>query len=288
MNSRRHFSFVFFGTPHMSVYVLEELQKEGLIPSLIVSAPAQKAGRGLHLTNPPVAEWALAHDIPLIQPENLRDPSAFPELWNTPWEVGMVCAYGFLIPQNLLSLPQHGMLNIHPSLLPLLRGSSPVRSALRENLPEAVGASVILLDEKMDHGPLLGQARVELPEWPLLGSQLDEILFREGGRLLTEILPLWCTNKITPEPQDHDKATFTKKFTKEDGLISLNDDAFKNWCTYCAMDGWPGTYFFQEAQGKKVRIKITDASFTNGIFTIHRVIPEGKKEQEWRGDSSLH
>ncbi len=279
---QKKLSVIFFGTPALALPVLEALQGTPYEPSLIVSAPARPAGRKLTLTQPPVAEWAEKNTLALFQPETLKTPEEVPEIANTEWDVAIVVAYGLIIPSWLLSLPKHGTINIHPSLLPFLRGPSPIRSALLLNLPEAVGVSVMLLDEKVDHGPLLGQARVELPVWPLPGNTLDKILFKEGAELLLEVLPLWCAGTLTPETQDHTKATYSKKFTKEDGLLDLQGDAFKNYCTYCALEGWPGTYFFTEKEGKRVRMKIVQARYEQNTFVIERVIPEGGKEMEWK------
>jgi methionyl-tRNA formyltransferase len=182
---------------------------------------------------------------------------------------------------RVLDLPHHGTLNVHPSLLPLLRGPSPVRTAIREDLRDAVGVSIIKLDAEVDHGPLVAQARVELPEWPVVGRVLDELLFREGGRLLAEVIPLWMKGEIPPEEQDHSKATFTKKFAREDGELSLTDDGYANYLKYCAMDGWPGTYFFVDKQGVRIRVKINTAVYENGAFIVRTVTPEGKKEMPY-------
>ncbi|MBP9759753.1 MAG: methionyl-tRNA formyltransferase [Candidatus Pacebacteria bacterium] len=273
-------SIVFFGTPHLAVWVLEELEAEGIIPSLIVTAPDRPAGRKLVLTPPAVKLWADEHDIPVLQVESLKDRSAVPELVNSEWDLFVVAAYNIILPEWILTLPHKGVLNVHPSLLPRLRGSSPIRSAILRDERDAVGVSIMLLDEQVDHGPLLAQARVELPEWPVHGSVLDELLFREGGRLLVEVLPLWLQGTLTPEAQDHTQATYTKKFIKTDGEIDLAGDAYQNYLKYCAMDGWPGVYMFTDTS-KKVRLKVTDAVYENGTFRVLRVIPEGKREIDY-------
>jgi methionyl-tRNA formyltransferase len=270
--------FAFFGTPHLAVYALEEMETAGILPSVVVCAPDRPAGRKLQLTPPPVKVWAQERDIPVLQPETLKNPEAAPELFNTEWDVCMVAAYNIIIPEKLLYLPRRNTLNIHPSLLPKLRGPSPIRSAIAEDVPEAVGVSIIELDKKVDHGPIVAQARVELPEWPVPGNTLDELLFREGGRLMAEVLPLWMQGEITPEPQDDTQATHTKKFEKADGEIDVTGDAAHNYRTYCAMDGWPGTFFFDK-NGK--RVKITLAHMENEQFIINTVVPEGKKEMSW-------
>jgi methionyl-tRNA formyltransferase len=137
------------------------------------------------------------------------------------------------------------------------------------------------LDEEMDHGPLVAQATLELPEWPVPGGELDELLFREGGKLLAEVVPLWMQGEITPEEQLHDDATYTDKLVKADGELDLQADSYQNYLKYCAYDGWPGTFFFVERDGKQVRVKVTDAELVAGEFRILKVIPEGKKEMDY-------
>jgi len=273
-----HPRIAFFGTPHLAVYVLEELADAGYTPSLVVCAPDKPAGRKLQLTPPPVRVWAEEHDVPVMQPASLRERSHAPLLANTEWDLFIVAAYNIILPEWVLSLPKHSVLNVHPSLLPKYRGASPIRSAILDDAQDAVGVSILELDRHVDHGPIVAQARIDLPEWPVRGTTLDELLFREGGRLLAEVVPLWCTHSITPEPQEHELATFSRKFAKADGEIDLTGDAYKNYCTYCAMDGWPGTFFFVERGGSRTRVKITDAVYENGTFVPRMVIPEGKRE----------
>ncbi len=276
--------FVFFGTPNIAVYVLEELEKAGYRPSLVVTAPDKPRGRKLQLTPPEVKVWAEERSIPVLQPEKI-DETFLKELERqapqTGWDTFIVAAYGSLLPKKLLDMPAHSVVNVHPSLLPRLRGPNPIRGAIIEDEKE-VGVSIMLLDEKIDHGPLLAQEKIDLkslPEfekdgWPPHGRVLDECLARAGGVLLAHILPGWISGNITPQEQDHDSATFTHKVTKEDGLLDLNDDPYKNLLKIRAYEGWPGTHFFKDEK----RVKIVDAEMRDGKLRILRVIPEGKKE----------
>jgi methionyl-tRNA formyltransferase len=268
----------FFGTPHLAVYVLEELYAEGVVPTLVVTSEDKPAGRKLALTPSPVKVWAEENGVEVLQTSTLKKEENIELLVNSEWDLFIVAAYNYMLPQRLLELPSFGVLNVHPSLLPKLRGPSPVRSAIRNNERDFVGVSIIQLDEEMDHGPLVAQANLELPVWPERGTVLDEILFREGGRLLVEVIPRWLKNEITPEKQDHTQATYSKKFLKSDGEIQLSDDGYANYVKYCAHDGWPGTFFFANCGGQTKRIKITDACFKDGDFIITKVVPEGKGE----------
>ncbi|OGG47002.1 methionyl-tRNA formyltransferase [Candidatus Kaiserbacteria bacterium RIFCSPHIGHO2_01_FULL_49_13] len=278
MPSTSKIPFVFFGTPHFAVFVLEELDAAGFKPSLIVTAPDKPQGRKLVITPPPVKRWAIERNISILQPEKL-DSSFLYKLRTTDYGLFTVAAYGKILPKALLDIPKHGVLNVHPSLLPRLRGASPVRSAILED-ERATGVSIMLMDEKMDHGPIVAQATIELEpsEWPPKARIFEELMAREGGKLLAEVMPEWIAGNITPEPQDDSKATFCKKITKEDGLIDLSGDPYKNFLKIRGYDGWPGAYFFAERSNKKIRVKINDAEFSNGRLTLKRVTPEGKKE----------
>jgi methionyl-tRNA formyltransferase len=292
----KHANIAFFGTPDLAVYVLEELEHAGILPGVVVTPPDKPAGRNLVLTPPAVKVWAESRDIPVLQPESLKDKDSMPEFTNTDWDLFIVAAYNYILPSWILSLPKHQVLNVHPSLLPKLRGPSPIRSALLLDQQDAVGVSIITLDTQVDHGPLVAQATVELPVWPVRGHILDELLFREGGKLLSEVIPLWLKGEITPDIQNHTEATFTKKFEKGDGEIDLSGDPHQNYLRFCAVDGWPGAFFFlQDSRDpeKRIRVKITDATVIDGVFKIISVIPEGKREMPWdvylqsRGDSAI-
>ena len=274
--------FVFFGTPQFAVFVLEEFLSAGLLPSLIVTMPDQRAGRGMKLSSLPVTVWAKEQGIPVLQPEEL-DSAFLNTLQEKQWDVFVVAAYGKILPKELLGIPKHGVLNVHPSLLPKLRGASPVRSAILENVPET-GVTIMPMDEKMAPGPTAPRAKnaIALVDWPPRASFLEEMLAREGGKLLADILPDWTAGKIIPEPQDDRKATFCKKIKKEDGLIDLSADPYQNFLKISAFDGWPGTFFFSKRHGKDIRVKITDAGFKDGKLLIKKVIPEGKREMNYR------
>ncbi len=268
----------FFGTPALSVFVLDELKECSIVPSLIVTSPDRPVGRKLQLTPSPVKVWAESEGVPVIATDSLKDTDACDVLYNSEWDIFIVAAYNIFLPKVLLELPRYGVLNVHPSLLPKLRGPSPIRSAIRADDKNAVGVSIITLDEEMDHGPLVAQANLDLPEWPVRGKVLDEILFREGGRLLTEVIPLYVKGEIPLEEQDHSKATYSSRIVKGDGELLETDTEYEKYLKFCAYDGWPGVFFFHTQKGTAQRIKVTDATYEGGVFSPLRVVPEGKKE----------
>lgn len=275
--------FAFFGSPQIAVWVLEELEKSGLLPTLVVTNPDAPQGRKMIFTETPVAEWATSRKIRTLKPTTLRDSSIEEELKRGACDLFVVAAYGKIIPENILNIPKYKTINMHPSMLPKLRGASPIRSAILEDM-NPTGISIMILTAGMDEGPLLAQEEILIPKeaWPIRGNELDELLAQRGGELLTKTIPEWILGNITPEEQVHADATYSTKITKEMGLIDLTDDPYQNLLKIRAFDGWPGTYFFTEKTGKPVRIKIIDAHLADdGTLQITRIIPEGKKEMSF-------
>lgn len=299
--------FAFFGTSHIAVFVLEELRNARLMPSLIITPHDKPKGRGLALQPSPIKVWAQNNNVEVLQPERLD--SEFSELLRTAYyellTVFVVVDYGKILPKEVLAIPQRGVLNVHPSLLPRLRGPSPIRSAILNDEKET-GVSVILVDEETDHGPIVAQKRITVPNWshpPKPGkggpphlAELEEALMREGGKLLAQILQQWVAGKIDAHGQNHDIATYSEKIEKEDGLLNLSEDAYKNLLKIRAYEGWPGTYAYFERPStgsisslqagsgqdkKKIRVGILDAHIENSALVIDRVKPEGKKEMAY-------
>lgn len=267
----RNINFAFFGTSHIATMVLDELEKVGLLPALVVTLPPKKQGRGLQEVDTDVATWARQRNVPLAY--DWADFEKSPPTGG--WDVAIVVDYGKILPQSLLSIPKKGFLNMHPSLLPRLRGASPMRSAILNN-EQDTGVSVILIDEEMDHGPLVAQKKAQFPEWPLKNSELESILVPLGGMLLAQILREYVAGNIEPVEQNHDVATYSGKFTKEDGLLDLKGDVLENLRKIYAFEGWPGTYAFFERAGKKIRVAILDAHIEGKALVIDSVKPEGK------------
>jgi methionyl-tRNA formyltransferase len=274
--------FAFFGTPHFSVVVLDSLEAHGLLPALVVTAPDKPQGRGLEVTPSPAKAWALERGIDVLTPTTLKDEQFIAELANSDWELFVVAAYSKLIPKTILEMPKRGCLNVHPSLLPKFRGPSPALSAILAD-ERITGVSVMQMSEKMDEGPVVAQARIALEEeaWPPKGSEFEELLAQEGGNLLAETIPFYLKGQITPEPQNHSEATFSKKFSSTDAEIDLHGDAQAQLLKIRAFDKNPRAYYFAEKGEKKIRVIITDAEIVDGSLKLLTVIPEGKKEMPY-------
>lgn len=268
-------TIIFFGTDEFAVTVLDSLHEHNLIPSLIVTTPDTPQGRKLVITPPPVKKWADVHDIPAIQPKELNDKIVLQELSSKKADVFLVASYGKIIPKPILNILPHKTLNIHPSLLPLLRGPAPLETAILQE--EQTGVTIMELDEKMDQGPIVLQRTYD-GEWPTDYRALRDDLARMGAELFLEALE---TNPL-PQEQDHSKATYTEKVHKHDAEISLRDNPKENYRKILAYSAWPRAFYFEKHNNKQIRVVITEAHLENGELVIDRVIPEGKKEMNYK------
>lgn len=274
-------NIVFFGSSKFSVFCLDELKKQNTLPILIVTTPDKPKGRKLILTKTEVKLWAKENSIPCLSPEIL-DTDFIESLQKYQNSVFLVASYGKILPLEIINIPQFKTLNIHPSLLPKYRGASPLQSQILNNETD-VGVSLMLMDEKMDHGPIIDQKIISLPtensyiKWPKL-EEFKKLTAMTGIKIFLENLEPWTKNQITPVPQNHEQATFTKKIKKEDGLLDLQADAYTNFRRIQAYSMWPQAYFFIKHKGVSIRIIIKEAEFSNGELKILKVLPEGKKE----------
>ena len=233
----------FFGTPEFAVSALRALQAEGYDFSLVITQPDKPVGRKQDLTPSPVKVAAKKLGLKVAEgltAGELKDCSA---------EAGIVVAYGEIIPSGILNLFPKGCLNIHPSLLPKYRGPSPIQSAIFKG-DEKIGVSIIRLDKKLDHGPVVAVVEEEIRGMNC--QQLTEKLAESGARLLIDTLPDYLAGKIKPEDQDDSRATFTKLLKREDGRIDWQKPAEEVMRQIRAYFPWPGS--FTEFKGKQVKI----------------------------------
>lgn len=187
----------------------------------------------------------------------------------------VIASYGKILRQETLKRARLGVLNVHPSLLPKYRGPTPVPSAILAGEKET-GVTIMLTDELVDHGPILAQKKV------LIGPQetAEELLvqlFQEGARLLIEILPDWLSGKLTPVPQRHEDATYTKRFMRDDGKIdwSKPPDYIERFVR--AMTPWPSAWTVHEG----MRVKILKAHVEGNILIPDLVQPEGRTQMTY-------
>ncbi len=235
---------VFMGTPDFAVPILEALIGRYEIVG-VVTQPDRRARRGRRVEASPVKVVALAHDLPVLQPPNLRQPEVVTKLSALAPDVIVVAAYGQILPAEVLAIPPQGCLNVHASLLPKYRGAAPIAAAILAG-EEETGVTIMLMDEGMDTGPILSQAACSISPQDTRGS-LRAGLARLGADLLVDTLPRWLAagdmaNEIEPRPQDHSQATYCRTITKQDGLINWTQSAVEIWRRSRAYHPWPSTY----------------------------------------------
>ncbi len=236
------------GTPEFGAIILDKLIKGRYKPALVITAPDKPVGRGQEITPPAVKVVAEKHKIEIIQPEQIQ--SSKPNIQNLNPDLIVVAAFGQIIPKEILEMPKYGCLNVHPSLLPKYRGPSPIQAAIF-NGDKKTGITIMLIDEKMDHGPILNQRTIMIEE-DETAVTLHDRLADLGAGLLMETISRWTRNMIKPQAQDDSQATFTKVLTKIDGRINWQKSAQDLEREVRAFYFWPGSYTFWEKTGKSI------------------------------------
>jgi methionyl-tRNA formyltransferase len=242
---------VFFGTPEFAVPSLEALLGEGFDVVAVVTQPDKPQGRSRSTAVPPPVKTAAdAEDVPVLQPERPSDPAVVARLHALAPDVGVVVAYGHILKPDLLGLPRHGMINLHPSLLPELRGAAPVEWAILNGLKQT-GVTIMRMEEGLDSGPILLQIPHDIdPE--VTGGELSEHLSEMGAQALVEALALFDTNGLQPHPQEHGRATYAPKLTRETAHIRWADPAERVARLIRALDPRPGAW--TELDGREVKL----------------------------------
>lgn len=274
MENNPKIKYAFFGTPELTVTILDYLKENNYLPEVIITMPDRPMGRKMQITPPPAKIWGMENNIPVLQPEKLNT-EFLDKLRAFDFELSVVVAYGKIIPENVITLPKFGTVNIHYSLLPKYRGATPVESAILAGDNET-GVCIQQMKYELDSGPILAQEIVKINENETAEELLNK-LNETAKVMLVDLLPEILENKLEPKEQDHTEASFCKKIKKEDGELLESDSDEIRWRKYRAYFGWPGVFFFKDGK----RIKITKAHYENGQFVIERIIPEGKKEMDF-------
>lgn len=238
---------IFFGTPEIAAYALDEIIKKYNV-SAVITQPDKPVGRKKIMEAPPVKTIALQHNIPVFQPEKLL--SIQKNLKNFSADMGVVFAFSRIIPKEIIDIFPKGILNIHPSMLPQFRGPSPVQEAILHGLNET-GVSIIKLDEKMDHGPILVQKKITINSSHATAEILQQCAAL-GTKMLLNIIPKYVQNKIILQEQNHEKATYSHIITRENGLIDWKNDEKRIYLQFKAYNPWPGV--FTHIEGKRIKI----------------------------------
>lgn len=238
---------IFAGTTEFGIPTLEKLKKDYELV-LIITQPDKPAGRKKELTPPPIKVWAQKNNIPVIQPEKILD-SKF-QIQDSNPDLMIVAAYGQIIPREVLEIPKYKSINIHGSLLPKFRGASPIQAAILNQEPNT-GITLIQMDEKMDHGPILAKSEINLDgteTYPGLYRKLSEL----AADLIVKTLPSWFERTLKPTEQNHDRASFTKLIKRTDAKIDWSEPAKQIDARIRALNPEPGTW--TNLDGKAVKI----------------------------------
>ncbi|HPM76638.1 MAG TPA: methionyl-tRNA formyltransferase [bacterium] len=248
----------FFGTPQFAATILTRLLVAGMTPELVVTQPDRPAGRNRQLTPPPVKEVALAHNLPVLQPEKITR-QVREELAARKPDVFVVAAYGKILRPAMLVVPPHGCINAHASLLPHYRGAAPVNWML-VNGETQTGVTIIKMDAGIDTGPVLAERAVPIAADDNAGTLLVK-LADLAGDLLIETLPRYLAGDIQPQPQPAE-GSYAPILRKEDGLLDWTQSASAIVNRVRGMTPWPGAYTFW--QGKTIKILQAEAAAGHG------------------------
>jgi methionyl-tRNA formyltransferase len=233
-------SIVYFGTPQFAVPTLERLVDSGHHVCGVITQPDRPRGRGQRVQFGAVKAAALERHLPLAQPERLRAPEVAETLRAWAPDLGVVAAYGRLIPQALLELPRLGMINVHASLLPMYRGAAPIQRAIVDGRAET-GVTIMRVVEALDAGPML--AAVRRPIDPdETGSDLERDLAQLGASLLVDVVDRLAAGPVDEEPQDERFVTYAGRLTKQDGALDWNAPARDIHNRVRGLYPWPHAY----------------------------------------------
>ena len=231
---------VFMGSPDFSVPILTALIENFRVVG-VVTQPDRPKGRGRKLVSPPVKEKAQQFAIPVLQPKRLRkDEDAKQQLrdWNA--DLFVVAAFGQILPQDVLDMPERGCINVHTSLLPRWRGASPIQRAILHGDRET-GVTIMLMDAGMDTGPILQQQRVPIQSG-ITYEELEEQLSHLGAEVLIETIPRFLNGKIQPQSQPDEGVTMAGLIQKEEGLLDFSRSVNALVNQVHAFNPWPSTF----------------------------------------------
>ena len=272
-------NYIFFGSPRFAEIVLQKLLYLGFPPKAVVCNPDKPFGRNKILTPPPTKLIAEQNGIKVFQPIKI-DEDFMREVKELNPEIFLIAAYSKILPESLLSIPKFGSVGVHPSLLPLHRGSSPIQNTILSG-DNVGGVTLYLLDKEVDHGSVLGMSELKIS-----GNEnyleLEKKLAELGGDMTPKILEKYIEGDVRPVEQRHENATFTKKFITEDGLVDIDDlraalggDLNLQISVdrkIRALNPDPGVYTVKDGK----RIKLLESEVVDGVFTVKKIQLEGK------------
>jgi methionyl-tRNA formyltransferase len=264
---------IFLGTPSFAVPTLERIVAAGHQICAVFTQPDRPKGRGGQVSASPVKKSALKFGLPVYQPERIRRPEPVEQLKQMNPDAMVVVGYGQIIPQSIIDIPRHGIINVHGSLLPKYRGAAPIQWAIA-NGETHTGVTTMRIDAGLDTGAMLLKWETEIgPEENAL--ELGERMAHAGADLLVETLALIEAGSIQPEPQDDSQATLAPILKKENGVIDWNWPAKKIADRSRGFLPWPGAYSFFRSQILHIwKARVADESTSGAPGTL---VPQKKR-----------
>lgn len=293
---------VFMGTPKFSATILQALIDAGHEITAVITQPDKPKGRGKALSISEVKELALEKELPVYQPERIKNSDWVKKLKELPCDVFVVAAYGQILSQEILDIPRYGSINVHGSLLPKYRGASPIQRAIA-NGEKTTGVTVMQMDKGMDTGDIILEKEFDILDDDTEDSVYDKMA-EYGSKALLKVLTDIENGSVTRTPQDETLATYAPPLKKEEGAIDFNKSAFNIDCLVRGFKNWPTAYTYID--GKLLKVFETrviaelpsDVEFTNvpgsavvtknnlyavtgeGFIELTEVCPEGKKRMK--------
>lgn len=271
-------SLIFIGTGSLGVESLERLaaDRQYKILAVVTGKTKTAISRGQTGKKNYILEKAQELKLPIIETDNINDPEMVVKIAKLNPDLGIMADFGQIIGPEVLAIPKEGIVNIHPSLLPLHRGPSPIQQTILDG-DKMTGISLILTEKKMDAGGIISQVKVKLSQGETT-TTLKDFLAEVGATLLQNTLPYYLAGDLKPIPQEESEATFTHLFTKDDGLVTEKTTGAEIERKIRAFSEWPGVYTL--VRGKRLQIAAAHLE-KDGLFVIDRVKPEGKREMTY-------
>lgn len=253
---------VFMGTPDFAVEILKGIDESGAVIAAVVTKPDKKSGRGSRLNKSAVKIWAEQNNIEVLQPIKAREEDFIQRLNEIKPDVIITAAYGNILRKVVLDLPLKGCINVHCSILPKLRGASPIQSALL-NGDDKTGISLMYMDVGMDTGDIIKIEEIPINADDNAGTLFDKMAAL-GRRMIKELMPKFEEGKPDAVPQDDSLATYCSKIDKSIGNINWNDDAADIVNLIRALTPQLGAFSF--LNGKRIKIVKAEAINKNSNF----------------------
>lgn len=290
---------IFMGTPDFSVPILRALLENGYDVIGVVTQPDRPVGRKKILTPPPVKVEAEKHNIPVFQPEKIKEEESYKKILSLNPDLIVTAAFGQILPKEILEAPPFGCINVHASLLPELRGGAPMHYAIIQG-KDKTGITIMYMAEQLDAGDILTQVEVPIFETDTVGT-LHDRLSEAGAKLLIETLPKLLKGELEPIPQDHEKATYAYTIKREQEKIDWNKSGEEIFNHVRGMNPWPVAYTLfngtvlkiwkvekkagskKETPGKIIAVEKDSFTVATGNETAIKIVelqPAGKKRMK--------